>query len=325
MRAYKGFNKDMTCRGFQFEECKTYEESEAILCERGFHACTNPIDVFTYYPPATSIYHEVELDEVSEKEEEDTKICGRKIKIEKQLSLNDMISDSIEISMQLHEKNVDYSPVATSGDYSPAATSGNYSHAVTSGDYSRAATSGNYSHAATSGDYSTAATSGNYSHAVTSGDYSYAATSGNSSHAVTSGNYSPAATSGNSSHAATSGDSSHAVTSGKCSHAATSGDYSHAATSGNYSPAATSGDSSHAATSGSYSHAATSGDSSIAAAIGRNSKAKSTIGNWIVLAEYGEWNGKTYPVLCVKCGKIDGVSLKPDTWYRLKNGEFVEV
>ena len=86
MKAYKGFNKDMTCRGFKFEEGKTYEESEAILCKRGFHACTNPIDVFTYYPPATSVYHEVELDDVSKGEEEDTKICGRKIKIGKQLN-----------------------------------------------------------------------------------------------------------------------------------------------------------------------------------------------------------------------------------------------
>lgn len=235
MKAYKGFNKDMTCRGFQFEEGKTYEEKEAILCKRRFHACANPLDVFNYYPPGESVYHEVELDDVSEEKEKDTKICGRKIKIGKQLGLNDMISDSIEISMQMHEKNV--------GD----------SHAVTAGDYRPAATSGYSSHAATSGDSSPAATSGDSSHAATSGDYSCAVTSGDSSHAVTSG------------------------------------------------------------------------DSSIAAAIGRNSKAKSTIGNWIVLAEYGEWNGKTYPVLCVKCGKIDGVSLKPDTWYQLKNGEFVEV
>ena len=262
MTAYKGFNKDMTCRGFQFEEGKTYEEKEAILCKRGFHACANPLDVFTYYPPATSVYHEVELDDVSEEKEKDTKISGRKIKIGKQLGLNDMISDSIEISMQMHEKNV--------GD----------SHAVTAGDYRPAATSGYFSPAATSGDSSPAATSGDSSHAATSGDYSPAATSGYSSSAATSGCSSPAATSGDYSCAVTSGDSSHAVTSG---------------------------------------------DSSIAAAIGKNSKAKSTIGNWIVLAEYGEWNGKTYPVLCVKCGKIDGVSLKPDTWYRLKNGEFVEI
>ena len=241
-------------------------------CVRGgFHACTNPIDVFTYYPPATSVYHEVELDDVSKGEEEDTKICGRKIKIGKQLNFNDMIHKGFEISMQLHGENIDNSHAVTVDYNSPAATSG---------VSSPAATSGVSSHAATSGDYS---------HAVTSGDYSPAATSGKCSPASTSGVSSPAATSGVSSPAATSGDSSHAVTSGKCSPASTSGDYS------------------------------------IAAAIGRNSKAKSTIGNWIVLAEYGEWNGKTYPVLCVKCGKIDGVSLKPDTYYQLKNGGFVEV
>ena len=178
-----------------------------------------------------------------QKKKEDTKICGRKIKIGKQLGLNDMISDSIEISMQMHEKNV--------GD----------SHAVTAGDYSPAATSGYSSPAATSGYSTTDPTTGNNSTDRPTGDNTNEATTADSSHAVTSG------------------DSSYAVTSG---------------------------------------------DSSIAAAIGRNSKAKSTIGNWIVLAEYDKWNGKTYPVLCVKCGKIDGVSLKPDTWYCLKDGEFVE-
>ena len=235
MKAYKGFNKDMTCRGFQFEEGKTYEEKEAILCKKGFHACLNPIDVFRYYPPVDSVYHSVEIDDddVSKECGDDSKICGKKIKIGAKLTLREMIQAGVKIDI-----------ASASGDYSPAATSG----------------------------YS--------SPAATSGDSSYAATSGDSSPAATSGNSSPAATSGYSSPAATSGDSS---------------------------------------------YAATSGDSSIAAAIGRNSKAKSTIGNWIVLAEYGEWNGKTYPVLCVKCGKIDGVSLKPDTWYQLKNGEFVEV
>lgn len=244
MKAYKGFNKDMTCRGFQFEEGKTYEEKEAKLCEKGFHACLNPIDVFKYYPLVDSIYHSVEIDDddVSKECGGDSKICGKKIKIGAKLTPREMIQAGVKIDI--------------------ASASGDSSRAVTSANYSPAATSGKCSAAATSGDSSPAATSGRYSHAATSGV---------------------------SSPAATSGDSSHAVTSGKCSPASTSGDYS------------------------------------IAAAIGRNSKAKSTIGNWIVLAEYGEWNGKTYPVLCVKCGKIDGVSLKPDTWYQLKNGEFVEV
>ena len=299
MKAYKGFDKNMQCMGFQFEEGKTYEEDHAALCKAGFHACENPIDVFRYYAPGKSIFHEVELEDVSEMRGKDSKVCGKKIKIGAEISLRDMIRAGVKIDIQTAN-------TATSGNSSPAATSGDYSPAATSGVSSPAATSGNSSHAATSGDYSPAATSGNYSPAATSGNSSPAATSGDYSHAATSGDYSPAATSGVS------------------SPAATSGNFSPAATSGDYSPAATSGNSSPAATSGHSSPAATSGKDSIAAAIGRDSKAKSTLGNWIVLAEYRDWNGGCYPVRCVKCGKIDGEFLKPDMWYRLKDGEFVE-
>ena len=165
-------------------------------------------------------------------------------------------------------------------------------------------------------------TSGNSSPAATSGDSSPAATSGNYSPAATSGNYSPAATSGNSSPAATSGDSSPAATSGNYSPAATSGNSSPAATSGNYSPAATSGNYSPAATSGNYSHAATSGEESIAASIGRNAQAKAAKGSWIALAEHEPYS---YKVRTVKTAKVDGKKIKADTFYKLKNGKFVEV
>ena len=291
IKAYKGFDMNMQCRGFQFEEGKSYDEPEAILCKKGFHACENPIDVFRHYAPGKSVFREVELEDVSEMREKDSKVCGKKIKIGAEISLRDMIRAGVEIDIRTAKK-------ATSGDSSHAATSGDSSHAATSGDSSPAATSGDSSPASTSGNSSPAATSGDFSHAATSGDCSHAATSGYCSPAATSGDSSPAATSGNFSHAATSGDCSHAATSGYCSHAATSGNFS---------------------------HAATSGKESIAAAIGRNSKAKSTIGNWIVLAEYGKWNGECYPVRFVKCGKIDGETLKPDVWYRLNDGEFEEV
>jgi len=66
MKAFKGFNKDLTCRGFQYEEGKTYEEQEAKLCKSGFHACENPVTCLQHYNPATSVYHQVELEDVSD-------------------------------------------------------------------------------------------------------------------------------------------------------------------------------------------------------------------------------------------------------------------
>ena len=83
MKAYKGFDKNMQCRGFQFEEGKTYHEDEAELCKRGFDACENPLDVFGYYTPGkNSIYREVELEDVSEEwNSDDTKVCAKTIKI----------------------------------------------------------------------------------------------------------------------------------------------------------------------------------------------------------------------------------------------------
>ena len=88
MKAYKGFNKDMTCRGFQYEEGKEYTTDKAELCKSGFHACENPLDCFRYYPPTTSEYHEVEIEDVTdERDSEGTKICGKKIKIGAKLSV----------------------------------------------------------------------------------------------------------------------------------------------------------------------------------------------------------------------------------------------
>ena len=91
MKAYKGFNKDMTCSPngvpFQYEEGKEYHEDNAELCESGFHACENPLDCFRYYAPGESVYHEVELDELSDKKSDDSKICGKHIKIGARLNV----------------------------------------------------------------------------------------------------------------------------------------------------------------------------------------------------------------------------------------------
>ena len=89
MKAYKGFDKDLKCRGFQYEVGKEYREDNAKLCSTGFHACENPLDIFKYYEPNEgSRYCEVELDDVSnERHSDDTKVCGKVIKIGGELDI----------------------------------------------------------------------------------------------------------------------------------------------------------------------------------------------------------------------------------------------
>ena len=86
MKAYKGFNKDMTCRGFQYEIGKAYETDAADLCSIGFHACENPLDCFGHYAPATSRYCEVEIEDNGQRSPEDSNVVGKKIKIGAELS-----------------------------------------------------------------------------------------------------------------------------------------------------------------------------------------------------------------------------------------------
>ena len=133
MKAYKGFNQDLTCRGFQYEEGKTYENDNAELCKEGFHACENPIDCLYHYSPAQSVYHEVELDGVSdEREEEDTKIVGKKIKVGEKIGIPQLCQLTFEYvkSHCTNEHNAEEGKPATAGDYG-AATAG-YRGAATS-------------------------------------------------------------------------------------------------------------------------------------------------------------------------------------------------
>ena len=170
MKAYKGFNRDMTCRDFQFEEGKTYEEENAKLCDRGFHACVDPLDCFNYYYPGHSVYREVELDDNGESHADDSKVCGKKITIGAEIGLPEIIKahfDYVKSNCTMERTDPKQ---ATAGD-SGAATAGE-SGAATAGDFG-AATAGDFG-AATAG-YRGAATAG-YRGAAAAGD-SGAATS----------------------------------------------------------------------------------------------------------------------------------------------------
>ena len=138
MKAYKGFNRDMTCRDFQFEEGKTYEEENAKLCDSGFHAYVDPLDCFNYYYPGQSVYREVELDDNGERHADDSKVCGKKITIGAEIGLPGIIKahfDYVKSNCTMERTDPKQ---ATAGD-SGAATAGNFG-AATAG-YSGAATS----------------------------------------------------------------------------------------------------------------------------------------------------------------------------------------
>ena len=322
LKTYKAFDKDLSCRGFKYEVGKEYEETGDIkACEKGFHACPYPLDVFGYYAPAGSRFCEVEQSGKIDDSESD-KVCSSKIRIGAELDIRGLVKAAISFVKErcTNECNAEPGKPATAGD-SGAATAGDYG-AATAG-YRGAATAGNYG-AATAGD-SGAATAGNYgaatagnSGAATAGD-SGAATAGNSG-AATAGD-SGAATAGDSG-AATAGDSG-AATAGYRG-AATAGDYG-AATAGDYG-AATAGYRG-AATAGDYGAAtargkASTGSNGLSMARGNNVQVKGGIGAILVIAEERE---DTCDIVDWKAVLVDGEVVKADTWYRLENGELVEV
>ena len=114
----------MTCRGFQYESGKTYEEPTAKLCDSGFHACIDPLDCFGYYAPGASVYREVELEDNGEREECDTKICGKKITIGAEISLPGIIKAHAEyVKSKCTMEHTDPKQ-ATAGNYGAATARG---------------------------------------------------------------------------------------------------------------------------------------------------------------------------------------------------------
>ena len=290
MKAYKGFNRDMTCRGFQYAEGETYHTDTAELCESGFHACKYPLDVLAYYPPSSSVYHEVELDEVSDECEDDSKVCAKTIRVGARMDIASLVKASVEYIISKCNKScrkhvtVDQGVAPAEDDQSVAYVTGNYSAASATGYQSTASTTDDYSAAFAEGDCGVASATGDQSAALATGDYSAASTTGCQS--VTS------------------------VT-GYQSVATTTGERSVAFTEGNYSAALVTG----------YrSMASADSPTAIAVAWGLKGRAKGVLGAYIVCTEWKE--GK---LICAKMAQVDGVTIKADTYYVLVDGNFVEM
>ena len=124
IKSFKGFDKDLKCRGFQFEIGKEYEEPDAKVCYRGFHACERPLDVFKHYPPATSRYCQVEQSGKIDRKGDDSKVASSGIKIGAEIGIPGLVKAHIEY-VKAHTTTEHTDPErATAGDHGAATSRG---------------------------------------------------------------------------------------------------------------------------------------------------------------------------------------------------------
>ena len=212
--SYKAFDKNMKCRGFQYEVGKEYEmDGEIKCCNRGFHACKSPIEVWDYYDMLNSRFAEVEQSGKIDKEEKSTKVCSSHIKIKAELKLADIINVGVEWLKDITSPskiktdgvlndNGDRNKKIGSSDYSAQiASSGDYAKIGSLGDYAKIGSSGYSAQIGSSGDYAQIGSSGNYAQIGSSGDSAKIASSGYSAKIDSTGEDSVIMCAGNSSKA----------------------------------------------------------------------------------------------------------------------------
>ncbi|EAY9022643.1 hypothetical protein A0P78_04695 [Salmonella enterica] len=175
---FKGFNKDLKCRDFQFEIGKTFHHDGKVeACVSGFHACECPFDVFSYYSPADSRFAETISFGITDREEDgDTKIASASITIKAELTLPQFIQRGIEWIWSKIDKSLEQQIMC--GNRSAATNTGDRSAATNTGDWSAATNTGYWSAATNTGDWSAATNTGNRSAAEVSGSQSVAAAFG---------------------------------------------------------------------------------------------------------------------------------------------------
>ena len=301
--AYKGFDKNLKCRDFQYEVGKEYEmDGDIKCCERGFHACESPLEVFDHYDMLNSRFAKVEQSGEIDKKENSTKVCSSKIKVKAELKLADIINIGVEwikdvTSPTKLKKETDLND--NGNNSAKIGSSGDSAQIGSSGDSAQIGSSGDSAKIGSSGDYAKIGSSGNYAQIGSSGDSAQIGSSGDSAQIGSSGYYAKIGSSG---YYAQIGSSGYSAQIGS---------------SGNYAQIGSSGDSAKIESTGEH---------SVVMAAGYNSIAKAKIGSWITLAEWKKdhKDGKWKPV-CVKTEQVDGEHIKANTFYKLVDGEFKEV
>lgn len=336
--AYKGFDENLCCRGFQYEVGKEYEhDGEGECCSSGFHACTNPFDVLDYYSAEMFInnrFCEVEQYGVISREEGDTKQASSRIKIKKEISIKELFSSAIYLLTKEKDQYIEEPKITNErgevslnqidnyitpcNEYDKFRSSGKTLKITSSVEGANIASIGYYNQIqiASSGDYTKIGSICDDDYICSSGHRTKIGSEGNCAHIASSGGDDFICSFGGYAQIASSGEGANIYSYGENAHIGSSGDYNKIASSGECAQIATSGD---------EAHIDSTGEDSVICCTGGESSAKAKKGSWITLSEWGySKDKKRWIPVCVKTEFVDGERIKEDTWYKLENGEFVE-
>ena len=174
VKSYKGFNKDMTCRGFQYEEGKEYEEESVEVCDHGFHACEYPLDCLNYYSPNESVYHEVEQSGEIQKHNDDTKVASTKIKIGAEISIAGLVKAAIEYTVKRVNKEAE-----SDENHGASSATGDCGASSATGDKGASSATGNCGASSATGYKGASSATGDYGASSATGDYGASSATGN--------------------------------------------------------------------------------------------------------------------------------------------------
>ena len=316
MKGYKAFGKGMICQGKQYAENTVFEEDSAEICHSGMHFCKNPLDVLAYYPLVDENGDMSEFAEVEALDEPDTndgeKYCSKKLKIGEKIDFARLVQAGVEFEMEKFEEtkvkttSKDNAQIGSSGDVAHIGSSGNDAQISSSGCYAKIGSSGNGAKIGSSGDGAQISSSGNGAKIGSSGDGAQISSSGDWAQIGSNG------------------DGAQIGSSGDSAHIGSNGNWDHIGSSGRYAQIGSSGNRAQIGSSGNDAQISSSGKNAVIMCAGIDSCVKAKKGSWITLAEWEMVDDGWTPV-CVKTMQVDGDLIKEDTFYRLKEGEFVEV
>ena len=303
VKSYKGFNKDMTCRGFQYKEGKEYETSKAVVCNEGFHACEHPLDCLGYYPPNTSVYHEVEQtgEFSSDSGSRDSKIASTKIKIGAKLSIAGLVQAAIDFTKS---KTV---TMQNATGYKGASSA--------TGDYGASSATGSCGASSATGYYGASSATGSCGASSATGDYGASSATGSCGASSATGYYGASSATGSCGASSATGDYGASSATGSCGASSATGYYGASSATGSCGASSATG----------Y-KGASSADNSTAVAVawGYKSKAKGCVGSHIICAEWRYVDDKKeWELVGAKMARVDGDKIKAGVYYTLKDGEFV--